>query len=293
MKVSGGAFLAGLLIAISTTGPAAASSAHNADPAMSRPEQSTRAVRSPHQGSASQVIPDSASGCTAEPSGYSPTWNVTRAVAGRQYTQAAATTTIRQLYACAGSGESFASVMPVNLGGVGVAPSVPFLQIGYFALGNTLHFWAVFAEDSQGGGGIVDSEIGFTPQIGHATRFEIYPVSGPNRWRMRATDTISGRTGFHDVPRAHNWAPGVWYGIEVHNEGDLFGGSGSANKTIISDLTYQYVGDGTTLDTYLTGTGGSGWAGMAGRTPKPCWIEGISIATPRTNRTIVTGYDIC
>ncbi len=215
----------------------------------------------------------------------SPTWSVKRNDIGRQYTHAIGQTIIRQLDACFGSDGTRLAAVLVNVGGMGDGAPL-FLQVGYGDRGYGLQWLA--STDDYPSGNIDGVGLGFGPVPGHLVQFEIVPYSS-SEWRLYIRDKTTGMYGWRPLARHYSFGTGVWYGIEVHNQGDDFGGYDSSHRTNLDYLGYQYNGDGTSSYTYLTGTGKSGWANDESWRPST-WIYGITtIGTDQYTR--LWGYD--
>lgn len=231
------------------------------------------------------ATPVLAQGCNTYTSD-SPTWHVVRT--GKRFTHAYGETVVRTLDACDTGTDHGSFVFPVNLQD---ADCSQYLQLGYgegAEGGGLAWFWTPSATSC---GAVYNTfTASFNPVVGRNYSFQIFPSAAyPDKWALRIIDIGSGAAAVNYVTKLTDRdTDEAWYGIEVKNLFDRFGGSSAANTVTLNDLRFRYVGDGGTY-TYLTGTGGGAWANMDFLIPDS-WHYSIA-AGGAAQYTTLSGYD--
>ena len=214
--------------------------------------------------------------CTAN-DGHSPTWHAYRNLSGRQYTEAAGVTVIRALHECTNGSDNLSAVMAANVQG----SCTPFTQLGYGRVDGYAQAW-LYTPDDNSCGALQFYSSTLSPLVGHVVKFLIFQ-SG-TQWYYEIYDETLGMLDIHTRVRHANYGNEVWYGIEVHNNNDQFGGAGSANIVLLYDLSYNYVGASSIA--YLTGTSQVAWANQG--TIPSYWLASKT-TIPSNSHTELTG----
>lgn len=139
------------------------------------------------------------------------------------------------------------------------ADCVPFVQLGYGEIQGGQPLTWLWTNRDDTCGVIVQGSGGCGPLVGHNVRFIIDKPNGI-QWRYHISDLTSGCGLYSAIDDHGEYTSRVWFGIEMNNDGDQFGGQSLNAKASITNMTYQFIGDGTSTPTQVLGTDNTGWA---------------------------------
>jgi len=152
---------------------------------------------------------------------------------------------LRTVHSCTGSGGGSAMILPANLQGAS------FVQLGFgsVAAGDPAG-WIWTSSDASGGVITHMTSCGLAVVYGDAYTFTIAYNSSNASWDYTiANNTVGGSCTVHGSA-VTRYGTETWYGYEIHDSWDQYGGPGSAIH--ITNMGWQNVGSNTTQ--YVTGT---------------------------------------
>jgi hypothetical protein len=187
---------------------------------------------------------------------------------------------LRDVLACTTFLAGATHVLPTNLQGNA------FVQLGY---GRTrpsaVLDWQYTPSDSSGGD-LHNLTFSHTkPILGHRYSLRISWSSIASAWQNYVNDiTANSGTLWQDTTNNHSYGTETWYGFEINEFNDQFGGQGSGAKINLQNLGYRPVGGSTT--TYVATTTvhnccGSLWS---------YYHDGAFLDSSNSNRTVIWAY---